>query len=401
MIRRLNEIMLCLLTHASIPPSYWVESLFTATYLHNILPAKTLQNHTPISALYLRHPDYEHLRVFGCACYPNQTANRPHKLALRSTPCVFLGYPTNFRGYRCLDLTSGKVIFSRHVTFDESIFPFATTQVAKDYTFLDTEPSPFFFPTTIPTHLPPTVPTQSPPSSPQPSPTSPTSPATDTQHSPPTPPATTSQPSLPPLKCTYHRQPRTGATPIPPVNSHPKTTHLRDGTSKPKQPLNLLTHNTQSISPLPKTYSAALNDPNWRNAMTDEYTALLDNNTWELVPRPANTNVINYIWLFRHKFHANGTLQRYKARLVVNGRSQQVGIDCDETFSPVVKPTTIRTILSLAVSRSWPIHQLDVKNAFLHGDLNETVYMSQPPGYVDKNNPSYVCRLRKSLYGLK
>lgn len=179
------------------------------------------------------------------------------------------------------------------------------------------------------------------------------------------------------------------------------TTRLRDGTSKPKQPLNLLTHNTQSISPLPKTYSAALNDPNWRNAMTDEYTALLDNNTWELVPRPANTNVINYIWLFRHKFHANGTLQRYKARLVVNGRSQQVGIDCDETFSPVVKPTTIRTILSLAVSRSWPIHQLDVKNAFLHGDLNETVYMSQPPGYVDKNNPSYVCRLRKSLYGLK
>ncbi|KAJ0828851.1 putative RNA-directed DNA polymerase [Helianthus annuus] len=107
------------------------------------------------------------------------------------------------------------------------------------------------------------------------------------------------------------------------------------------------------------------------------------------------------MWLFRHKFNANGSLQRYKARLVVNGKSQQVEIDCFDTFSPVVKPTTIRTVLSIAVSRNWPIRQLDVKNAFLHGDLNETVYMFQPPGFVDKNHPSFVCRLRKSLYGLK
>ncbi|GKE30628.1 ribonuclease H-like domain-containing protein, partial [Tanacetum coccineum] len=97
----------------------------------------------------------------------------------------------------------------------------------------------------------------------------------------------------------------------------------------------------------------------------------------------------------------DGSLSRYKARLVANGRSQQQGIDCDETFSPVVKPATIQTVLSLAVSRQWPIHQLDVKNAFLHGHLTETVYMHQPPGFTDSTHSDYVCLLQKSLYGLK
>ncbi|GKD53098.1 ribonuclease H-like domain-containing protein, partial [Tanacetum coccineum] len=93
--------------------------------------------------------------------------------------------------------------------------------------------------------------------------------------------------------------------------------------------------------------------------------------------------------LFKHKFHADGTLSRYKARLVANDSSQQLGVDFDESFSPVVKPATVRTVLSLVVSPKWPIHQLDVKNAFLNGDLFETVYMYQPPGFVDNRYPHH------------
>ncbi|GKB91299.1 ribonuclease H-like domain-containing protein [Tanacetum coccineum] len=103
------------------------------------------------------------------------------------------------------------------------------------------------------------------------------------------------------------------------------------------------------------------------------------------------------MWLFRHKYLADNTLSHYKARLVANGSPQIEGIDVDETFSPVVKPGTIRTVLSLATSRHWPIHQLDVKNAFLHGDLSETVYMHPPPGFRDFEHPDYVCLLQRYL----
>jgi hypothetical protein len=135
--------------------------------------------------------------------------------------------------------------------------------------------------------------------------------------------------------------------------------------------------------------------------MEEEYDALIANNTWELVPRPVGSNVVTSKWIFKHKFNSDGTLEWYKARWVLRGFTQRPGIDYDETFSPMVKPATVRTVLSLAVSRSWPIHQLDVKNVFLHGTLSETVYCSQPTEFVDPTQSNRVCRLNKSLYGLK
>ncbi|GJS87098.1 ribonuclease H-like domain-containing protein [Tanacetum coccineum] len=157
------------------------------------------------------------------------------------------------------------------------------------------------------------------------------------------------------------------------MSTHPMVTRAKAGIFKPFKHMNC---HVTTTSPLPRSHVHALRDPHWKEAMLDEYNALISNGTWALVPRPANVNVVHSMWLFKHKFKAYGSLSMYKARLVTNGRSQQQGIDCDETFSPVVKPATIRTVLSLAVSRDWPIHQLDVKNTFLHGHLSETRFAS-------------------------
>ncbi|KAL6310882.1 hypothetical protein AAG906_018041 [Vitis piasezkii] len=151
----------------------------------------------------------------------------------------------------------------------------------------------------------------------------------------------------------------------------------------------------------PTTASQALKDPKWCAAMDDELAALARNCTWVLVPPPSNHNIVGCKWVFRIKRNPDGSISRYKARLVAKGFHQRPGVDYHDTFSPVVKPTTIRVVLSIALSNGWPISQLDVNNAFLHGTLTEDVYMAQPPGYVDQANPTHVCRLQKALYGLK
>ena len=151
----------------------------------------------------------------------------------------------------------------------------------------------------------------------------------------------------------------------------------------------------------PTTASQALQDPNWCAAMDDELVALARNRTWVLVPHPSNHNIVGCKWVFRIKQNSDGSISRYKACLVAKGFHQRPRVDYHDTFSPIVKPTTIRVVLSVALSNSWPISQLDVNNAFLHGNLTEDVYMAQPPRYVDQNNPTHVCRLQKALYGLK
>jgi histone deacetylase 1/2 len=151
----------------------------------------------------------------------------------------------------------------------------------------------------------------------------------------------------------------------------------------------------------PQSLEEALGDSNWRSAMDVEYDALMKNKTWHLVPPCKGRNIIDCKWVWKIKRKADGTLDKYKASLVAKGYKQRFGIDYEDTFSPVMKMATIRIILSIAISRGWSLWQLDVQNAFLHGILEEEVYMKQPPGYEDKNNPNFVCKLDKVLYGLK
>jgi hypothetical protein len=135
--------------------------------------------------------------------------------------------------------------------------------------------------------------------------------------------------------------------------------------------------------------------------MEDKYGALISNGTWELVSRPQGSNIVTSKWVVMHKLRADGTLDRYKARWVLRGFTQRPGVDYDETFIPVVKPATVHTVLTTTVSRTWPIQQLDVKNAFLHDTVSETVFCCQPTGFTDLAHLDLVYRLHKSLYGLK
>ena len=169
---------------------------------------------------------------------------------------------------------------------------------------------------------------------------------------------------------------------------------------KPKQ-LNTVTKHPLPHSLEPTCVTQALSLSQWRTAMSDELTALMKHGTWELVPPPANCNPVSCKWVFRVKRTANGSIDRFKARLVAKGFLQRPGIDYTETFSLVVKPSTIRIILTIAVIQGWSLRQMDVHNAFLHGQLEETVYMSQPPGFKDPSKPNHVYKLRKAIYGLK
>jgi histone deacetylase 1/2 len=128
---------------------------------------------------------------------------------------------------------------------------------------------------------------------------------------------------------------------------------------------------------------------------------LLRNNTWHLVPPKKGINNIGSKLVFKIKRKADGTIDKYKTRVLAKGYKQRYGISYKDTFSPMVKAATIRLILSIAVSRGWSLRQLDVTNAFLHGELEQEVYMYQPPGYKDKTKPNYICKLDKALYGLK
>lgn len=150
----------------------------------------------------------------------------------------------------------------------------------------------------------------------------------------------------------------------------------------------------------PKNYNIAMQDPRWNKAMEDELVAISKNHTWDLVTSLVGWSIIGTWWVYKIKYHANGSIEKFKARLVVQGYGQREGIDYKETFAPITKMTTIRSVVAIAASYGWPLYQYDVKIAFLNGDIQEEVYVRQPFGFAVKGQEDKVCK-NKALYGLK
>jgi histone deacetylase 1/2 len=210
------------------------------------------------------------------------------------------------------------------------------------------------------------------------------------------------QPALfPPINDTQTAEPHSSHPSHEATTRYPILTRSQHGVVKSNPKYALTITSSPTISREPNNIKVALLHPGWKATMDDELTTLHHNDTWRLVPHTPDMHVIGSKWVFKTKLKPDGTLDRLKARLVAKGYHQIDGIDYIEMFSPVIKPGTIRIILTIALVKHWPIHQLDVKNAFLHGNIMEYIYMTQPPGMADQQYLMHVCKLQRALYGLK
>ncbi|KAJ4774690.1 Gag/pol [Rhynchospora pubera] len=435
--RHIVELSLAAISHASLPLTLWDETFSSTVYLINRLPPANFSTPSPFEMLFNRAPDYLSLRVLGCQCFPFTRPYSQHKLQPRSTACVFLGYAMSQKGYRCLHIQSGRIFVSRHVIFNEQVYPFQS-ESAQSHTTPSAEsndvlwaplllqrrslnasgPTDASGPSTSENDslnssgpsdasaqliLSPIIADNRPVSSASARPSQRSSNSNSTDRDSDQVQITTLCPSL--SSSTSHPTfvPSTASTVANSSgSSHAMVTRSKDNTRRSKNFPDFVAYMaTTPADSDPTTFLQATKVPHWQEAMSNEFSALLHNNTWVLVPPPANQNIVGCKWIFKTKRHADGTVERYKARLVAKGFTQEEGVDYFDTFSPVVRPTTIRIVLSIAVSNHWVIRQLDVSNAFLHGELHETVYMHQPPGFVNPATPSHVCLLKKALYGLK
>lgn len=437
--RHVVETGLTLLTHAHMPKSYWTYALSTATYLINRLPTAVLDMDTPLHKLFRTHPNYNKTRVFGSLCFPWLRPYTSHKLEDRSTPCVFIGYSQTQSAYLCLQRNTGRIYVSRHVRFDEHVFPFKTKSTPQP-TQESPEPTPTY--PSPPVTAIPIITTPPNPHQPAPQPPLMEQTGTSSSDSHPTEQVNSSSPLLsvtnsdtdnaaiipdstsghdvnstashtdpPTTSSAAGQSPAVSSAPAPavssapapsqPVNNHPMLTRRKNQINKPNPRYNYSATLSSSFPTEPRTVAQALRDKRWRGSMSTEIDAFVRNGTFDLVPRQPQYNVVGCRWLYTNKYHANGTHRCCKSRLVAKGYNQQLGRDYVHTFSPVIKSTTLRLVLDIAVSNSWPIKQLDVNNAFLQGTLTDEVYMDQPPGFIDSDKPDHVWRLRKAVYGLK
>ena len=382
--RTLMEKVRSMLAASKLPKNLWAEALATANYVRNRSPVSG-RDLTPWELCFGTKPDVTHLRTFGARAYAHIPKPLRSKLESNSQPGTFLGYASNSKGYKIM-LDSGKIILSRDVIISEP----AGAQEQESGMPLNGAPYDATWTEIV---------------------KAPTGGGTTTQEAAPEQQAAAEhagQPGQPAALQGQQGQPDQPAQPGAARRQQPRR-------AAQDRPANLWMgdayritgrdNHTANLATLsePSTMEEALSGEDadlWRRAMDEEMASLLANRTWTLEAPPAGITPIPVKWVYKIKRDASGNIERYKARLVAKGFRQREGIDYEEVFAPVSKYATLRTLLAAAAAADLELHQLDIKTAFLNGELEEDVYVIQPPGY-EEGGSGIACHLHKALYGLK
>ena len=391
-----------LLFQSKLPKQFWSYSVLHAVYIINRIPTPLLKNQSPYFLRFGHNPNLNEFKVFGCLCYASTLQNHRTKLDSRAKKSIFLGYKQSVKGAILLDLNTKNIFISRNVTYHEHILPYSNSSQSFQWQYHSNHPIPSVTEPASENCVlePPTIHSNTIPD--------PTLYEPETPHQ-------EHNPILPePENLSLRRSTRNISKPIHLSDyvcnlSNDSANSSSSGILYPIHHFHSLNNISDSHQKFvmaitnatePASYKEASKHECWVQAMESELNALKQNETWIFVDPPSNIKPIGSKWVYKVKHKADGTIERYKARLVAKGYNQVEGLDFFDTFSPVAKITTVRTLLALASINSWHLHQLDVNNAFLHGDLIEDVYMSVPEGVISPKQ-NQVCKLLKSLYGLK
>jgi len=405
-----------MLNEKNLPNYFWVEAVITAVNIMNRTPTAAVHGMTPEEKFTSKKPNVSHLRVFGYIAYVHVPDEKRSKLDPKAEKCIFIGYSLEQKGYRCFNLSIRKLQVSIDVVFDEMVRWYSPLKVAEDGKAKNGDVSSNAKQESQLI----SGPQESSISGSSNTPWKGRLRSLNIVHG-------SSQTSsknlhvddeLNDLEKSVGEESRIPSVTTLGARMAKKVLKTLDNNSgvqrstQVKYPVQRLTYDgfvahhyaymvkvIQEVEPI--CFEQAIGNPKWDNAMDKEMAALDVNSTWELVALPEDKKVIGCKWVYKVKHNADGSMSTYKARLVAKGYAQTYGIDYEETYSPIAKMTTIRVIIALATAKGWSLHQMDVNNVFLHGDLHEEMYMEQPPSYVNQTHPDLVCRLKKTLYGLK